>query len=321
MRAKMQGQSPAGAVQRTPEHAFRWDDVRVFLAAYRSRSFGAASATVGLDVSTTSRRIAALEDSLGQVLFERTRQGLVATRAAELMLPCAETMEGAHAKLIRDLSNVESVAAGTVKLSVAPGFAELFVAPLLPALRAKYPQITIELDAVVRVTDLVRHEADLALRSVPPKGADLVVTKLAKTNWIAAGSRGLVAKLGRLASWRDAPWLNWGKEMAHFHAARWIAEHASDVPLQTAHYASQVAAAEVGLGLILLPDVYLHVCDLVPARYAPSLAPSTTTWPSDELWLVGHRALRDVPRVSAVWNFLAEAFRLPLGKRTIRSRG
>src|SRR5207245_1224306 len=75
-----------------------WDDVRVFLALWRARSLGQAASRLGVDISTASRRLAALEAQLGARLFERTRQGLAPTHAAEVIQPAAELMESAHAR-------------------------------------------------------------------------------------------------------------------------------------------------------------------------------------------------------------------------------
>jgi DNA-binding transcriptional LysR family regulator len=285
----------------------RWDDVRIFLAIHRHKTLAAAAERLGLDTSTASRRIAALEEALGVRLFERTREGLVPARAAEQVLAAAEAMEAAHARLTRDASELEAAAEGIVRLSTAPGLSSVFVAPLLVKLRKRYPKISIELDAAVRARDLTRHEADLALRSVRSHGADLVTTKLLTAPWVAAASPR--ARLGTLAAWTDAPWITWDRDLASFAPARWIAQHGGDIALRTSDFASQLVAAATGLGIVLAPIPYLARSGLVPVRFAAGLAKSAGSWPSDDLWLVGHRALRDIPRVSAVWTFLAEELR------------
>jgi DNA-binding transcriptional LysR family regulator len=289
----------------------RWDDIRIFLAAYRHKSLGRAASRLGLDTSTVSRRIAGLEEALGVRLFERTREGLLHTRTAERVLPAAEAMEGARHRLARDVSDVESVAEGTVRLSVAPGMADTVVAPLLVGLRRQHPRITIELDASVAPRDLTRHEADLALRSVQAKGADLVATKLGSGPWIPVASRQLVKKLKRVKSWNDCPWIAWDRDLASLPAARWVAQHAgkADVVLRTSQFTAQLIAAESSLGIALVPVFYTGLRDLEPVHHDPVLEPSITALPSDDLWLVGHRVLRDVPRVAAVWSYLADEVR------------
>jgi DNA-binding transcriptional LysR family regulator len=289
----------------------RWDDVRIFLAAYRVLSLGMAASRLGVDTSTVSRRLAAFEDQLGVRLFERTREGLLRTRAAEQMFEAAEAMETAHARMSREASDVEASAEGTVRLTVDPGIAESFVVPALPRFRAAHPRIEIELDASPLPRDLGRREADLALRSTRITGADLVATKVSAATWIPVGSPALVGELGALSSWDAAPWIVWDHGMAGFGPAQWVAKHASKaaVPLRTSHFASQVAAAVAGLGLALLPAPYLRVRKLQRARSGKPLAASLEQLPSSELWVVGHRVLRDVPRVNALWSFLVEEMR------------
>ena len=124
----------------------RWEDVRLFLALHRERTLAAAAKAVGLDASTLSRRLAALEEALGTRLFDRTREGLVPTAGAELLLGAAEEMAQAHARFSRDASSFERAAEGTVRLSVPPGLAESFVGPSLGRLRRTHPHIQIELD-------------------------------------------------------------------------------------------------------------------------------------------------------------------------------
>jgi DNA-binding transcriptional LysR family regulator len=289
----------------------RWDDVRMFLAAYRLSSLGLAASRLGVDTSTVSRRIAAFEEQLGVRLFERGRDGLQRTHVAEQLFDAAEAMETAYARLWRDGSGVEASEEGTVRLTVDPGIAESFVVPALPRFRARHPRVDVEIDASPLPRDLARREADLALRSTKIAGAELVATKVARESWIAVGSAALVSRLGALASWEAADWITWDRDMASFAPAQWVARHAGKaaVPLRTSHFASQVAAAEAGVGLALLPAPYTKIRKLQRARTTRALAASAEEWPRSELWLVGHRVLREVPRVAALWSFLLEEMR------------
>lgn len=298
----------------------RWDDVRVFLAARRHPSLGAAARSLGLDTSTMSRRLTSFEEAIGARLFERTRGGLLPTHAAELITEAAEAMEAAHGRLVRDATDVETAVEGTVRFAAAPGMTDVFVAPALVRLREKHPRIRIELDASVRPLDLTRREADIALRSVAPTGADLVVAKLGTGRWIPAASPELAKSLGKLVSWRDAPWIGWDRDLASFAPARFVEQHAGkdNVVLRTSHFASQIAAAESGLAAMLVPEPYVRARALVPLRLGETLRATTETLPVDSLWLVGHRALRTVPRVAAVWDFFADELRRTMGEKRPR---
>jgi DNA-binding transcriptional LysR family regulator len=290
----------------------RWDDVRLFLALHRERTLAAAARAVGLDASTLSRRLVALEQALGTHLFDRTRDGLVPSAGAELLLPAAEEMAQAHASFARDARSFERVAEGTVRLSVPPGLAEVFVVPALVRLRKRHPRIRVDLDASLHFVDLTRREADLAIRTRRPQTGDLVSLKLGERRWTPTLAARLAGKgrRGAVKAWGAVPWIGWGDDMASFPPAAWVARHVprDAVVLRTSQITTQVAAVTAGLGAALLPPVFARSAGLAPLRHGAALARSAGDLPSNETWLVGHRALRAVPRVAAVWSVLVDEF-------------
>src|SRR5437899_5249234 len=122
-----------------------WDQVRVFLAVARAGQLAGAAARLGLDISTVSRRIDRLESELGVHLFDRTRDGTIATAAAEAMLPAAEDMERGLALFAAAVDAIETVAEGSVRLTAPPGVADSFIAPLLARFHQRYPRVVVEL--------------------------------------------------------------------------------------------------------------------------------------------------------------------------------
>jgi DNA-binding transcriptional LysR family regulator len=286
--------------------ALDWDQVRVFLAVSRAGQLAGAAGRLGLDVSTVSRRLDKLEDQLGVHLFDRTREGTGATAAAEAMLPAAEDMERALADFAAAVDAVETTAEGLVRLTAPPGVADAFVAPLLARFHDRCPRVVVELDASIAYADLTRREADLALRANRPRSGDLICTRVVQTRALPMTSPEYAAELGRLRRWRDARWVDYARDLGHLPTSRWIAAHAGVAPvLRTNHFASQLAAAAAGLGLVLAPEPYVHVHRLVPVATTRALAKAVAELPVEDLWLVGHRALRTVPRVAALWDFLA----------------
>jgi DNA-binding transcriptional LysR family regulator len=290
--------------------AARWDDVRLFLALYRERTLAGAGAAVGLDASTLSRRLATLEELLETRLFDRGRDGLEPTEGAELLLPAAEEMAQAHARFVQSVLGFERSVEGIVRLSAPPGLAETFVVPALVELRMKYPALRVELDASIRFTELTRREADLALRTRRPSAGDLVSVKLSERRWEPMLRAERARSVEPIGDWGKVSWIGWGDDMQEFPPARWVAKHVprTALVLTTSHVAAQLAAVEAGLGLALLPPVYARRAGLRAARHAPALAASVAELPGTETWLVGHRALRRVPRIAAVWDFLVEQF-------------
>jgi DNA-binding transcriptional LysR family regulator len=290
-----------------------WDQVRVFLAVARAGQLAGAASRLGLDVSTVSRRLDRLEEQLGVVLFERSRDGTAPSAAAEAMLPAAEDMERGLVQFAAAVDAVETVAEGVVRLTAPPGVADAFVAPLLAPFRERYPRVAVELDASVAYADLTRREADLALRTTRPRSGDLIAARLTTTRSVPLTSPEYARELGRLKRWSDARWISWGADLSHLATGRWLAEHAPGITpvLRTSHFASQLAAAAAGLGVVLAAEVFSAVRPLSVVKVSRALEPTRETLPTEELWLVGHRALRTVPRVAALWDFLSAELSRP----------
>jgi DNA-binding transcriptional LysR family regulator len=133
------------------------------------------------------------------------------------------------------------------------------------------------------------------------------VRKLGEGAGAIQASPGYAAELGRLRSLGDARWITWGEDLGHLEPARFVAEQvpAEAVHVRTSHLGTQLAAARVGAGVVLIDRAVGRANGLVEVSLTTHLqrrVPHLGT----ELWLVAHRALRDVPRVAAVWEFLVE---------------
>jgi DNA-binding transcriptional LysR family regulator len=100
--------------------ALVWDDVRLFLALCRARTLGAAARTLGVDAATCSRRLAALEEALAATLFDRGRDGIRKTKAAEDLLPVAEEIEAGMLRFASLADGLEREAVGTVRMTCPP---------------------------------------------------------------------------------------------------------------------------------------------------------------------------------------------------------
>jgi len=287
--------------------ALDWEQVRLFLAVARERSLAGASARLAVDVSTVSRRLDRLEAELGAPLFDRTREGTTPTALAEQLLPHAEEMELAAIRFASAGAAIETEVEGTVRLTVPPGIADNFIAPALVRLHDRHPRLVVELDASVGYADLTRREADLALRSSRPSSGELVALKLLTVRAAPLTSATYARRLGRLKRLEDARWIVWDRDLAHLPDAAWLRKHGPGiVPVfRTSHFGSQLAAARAGLGVVMAAQPFARD-GLVEIDHARSLDAAWAELPSGAMWLVGHRALRQVPRVAAVWSFLVE---------------
>lgn len=286
----------------------QWDDVRLFLSLSRSRTVGQAGRALGVDASTVSRRLAALEEALATTLFERSRDGITPTEAAEQLLPVAEEIEQGVARFANQVDQLEREASGLVRVTCPPDVAEVVVAPLLQELLALHPGLRISLSPGESVLDLTRREADLALRTVRPQSGDLVMTRLASARWVLVAAPTLARRLGTLRDFASAPWVGWGEGLSQLHVARWFAKHVRGVEpvVRSDSLRLQLAVARAGVGVALVPEPSVKHFQLVPVKLAKPLQQAAADWPVDELYLVTHRALRDVPRVRVVWDLLLD---------------
>jgi len=288
--------------------ALQWDDVRMFLALCRSQTVGRAAAALGVDASTVSRRLAALEAAVDAVLFERGRHGIALTKAAEDLVPVAEEIEQAVLQFGRAAEGLEREVAGVVRVTCPADVAEVVVVPCLGELLTRHPALRIELDPSEAVLDLTRREADIALRVVRPTRGDLLVTRLLSLRWVAVAAPAVAGQLGTLRNWSDAAWIGWGERSAHVGPARWLEAHVRDVQpvVRSDSLRLQLAALTQGLGVGLMPEPSVQHYGLTPVKFAASLREAAAQWPTNELFLVTHRVLRDVPRVRVVWDLLVE---------------
>ncbi len=297
------------------ETSYRWDDVRIFLALYREGTLALAARRLGIDTSTASRRLVAFEEALGARLFDRTRDGLQPTSAAEHLLVPAEEAERGMMSIALAASGMELSAEGKVRITAPPGLIELFLAPVLVELHRSHPRLVVELDASQQVLDLSRREADIALRTVRPQGADLVMTKLTTSTYVPLASREYAQQVARSKA-DTLRWISWGDAYARIPPALWVARHVDPrcVVLKTSSLTAQAAAAASGLGVALLPESFAAQFGLTQVTLPKAFAAAVADAPVDEVWLVGHRALRDVPRVAVVWDFIRAQAAARMGK-------
>jgi DNA-binding transcriptional LysR family regulator len=295
-------------VAKTQNEVFRWDDARILLALHRSGTLSGAAQALGVNPSTVGRRLDALEEGLGIRLFDRTPDGVLATGPAEQLFPFAESLERAAADLTHAVAGMESEPEGVVRLTAPPGLAEELLAPALGRLYQKHPRLRLELDASVGYADLTRREADLALRASRPQSGDLIARKLAEAPSVILASKSMAAHFEKASSLEEIPWITYGPELGHIPDAHWILHQVPEdqVVLRTNSYTAQIAAASAGLGAVVTAPIVRSSRGLVQVKLKKRLRKSIAAFPLSSLWLVGHRALRHVPRVQAVWAFLVE---------------
>jgi DNA-binding transcriptional LysR family regulator len=152
-----------------------WSLYRSFLAVLQEGSLSGAARALGLTQPTMARHIEALEHAVGFELFTRSQQGLAATEGALELKPYAESLAATAAALMRSASGQGRVVKGTVRVSAS----EIMGAEVLPAifsaLAERHPGLEIELVLSNAVDNLLRRDADIAVRMVAPVQEALVM--------------------------------------------------------------------------------------------------------------------------------------------------
>lgn len=285
----------------------RWDDLHLLLAVARAGSFTNAAKRLGIEQSTVSRRMRALETALGLSLFERHPRRSMLTPAGETLVRRAESVEAEVHALCHEAGGIEREVRGRVRLALTESIAVYAVIPrVLPELRKKYPDLTVELLSSYQAAELGHRDAEIALRFFRPESGDLVAQR------IATMETALIAhKRWRTRAVRELDFITVTLEGAPTIEAEFVRKQFGKEPqLVTNSYTAQIEAVRAGLGAAVLPRNLLELDASLVELDADAPGPVL------ELWLVTPRSLRRVPRIDAVWTALETG----LGTRSATSR-
>jgi DNA-binding transcriptional LysR family regulator len=155
-----------------------WDKLRIFHAVADAGSLTHAGDQLHLSQSAISRQIRALEESLNTTLFHRHARGLILTEQGELLFDATKAMARRLDTATARIRDSEEEVFGELRVTTTIGFGTLWLAPRLPKLFEKYPELNIDLMLEEHVLDLPMREADVAIRIKEPSQADLIRKRL-----------------------------------------------------------------------------------------------------------------------------------------------
>jgi len=155
-----------------------WDKLRIFHQVASAGSLTHAGEALRLSQSAVSRQIRALEESLNTTLFHRHARGLILTEQGELLYDATAAMNKRLETAAARIRDSEEEVLGELRVTTTTGFGTLWLAPRLPKLYEKYPDLKIDLMLEERVLDLPMREADVAIRMKEPSQADLIRRRL-----------------------------------------------------------------------------------------------------------------------------------------------
>src|SRR4051794_26573900 len=145
-----------------------WSLYRSFVAVLREGSLSGAARALCVSQPTLGRHIVELESALGISLFTRSPEGMIPTAAANALRPEAEALAAAADALYRAASGPLAENAGTVRITASEVIAAEVLPPILARLQADHPRIVVELAVSNRIEDLLRRDADIAVRMARP---------------------------------------------------------------------------------------------------------------------------------------------------------
>lgn len=289
-----------------------WNDLKYFLAVARCGGLSGAAASLNTSASTVSRHIDAMEARLGIRLFLRQQRGYLLTdRGSELFTHVAEVELAMQAVERRSAASGE--VSGLVKLAAPESLANFLIAPHLPAFRARYPQLQVELVVGRNLADLTRREADIAFRIVNPQQRDHAPDYIA--HCVGRMSFALYctpAALQQAGDWRNLDVVNWDESWLKLPMMEWLAQlfPGKEPVLRVNSMQTQYAAIRAGLGATFLPH---FIGDGDSALQRVEIGALQT---ERELWLLYHRDLKGSQRVLAMRDFVAELCTRYLGAGT-----
>lgn len=277
-----------------------WEDIRVFVALARHGTLSGAARALAVNHATISRRVAALERTLGRKLVERRPDGYSLTAEGQRVLQAAGEMEAIAAALRRDTGGEGPT--GLVRVNATPSLAQGFLLPRLPRLMEGCPALDIEIATDMRPVSLDRHETDIALRLGRPEDGDVVAKRLAV---IGYGFYAHPLWRNRLAMGGQPHLIGFDEANAHLPEAVWLARHLprARLALRLDSQSAQAIAAAAGAGIALLPHVLGRSTDgLLPC-------PLDGAPPSRDLWLIRRRTDGAALAIRAVSDGLVRLFR------------
>jgi DNA-binding transcriptional LysR family regulator len=279
-----------------------WSDLSVFLAAAREGSATRAAGRLGLTVTTVSRRLAKLEEAAGRPLFVRSADGLALTPAGEALLPHAERVEQGALAGFAAVQALEERPSGRVDIALPGDMVHLVLLPHLRHLGESHPDLEIVLTLGTGLADLMRREADIAVRVIRPEaGEELVSTRLRDVENAVFAAPAYLETVRDPADPAAHRWITWNDDVSYLPEFRWLEAMVprAKIALRTNQSTVIRHAAAAGLGAAVLPRLF--------GQLTPTLVEVPLTVPPPpplELWMVTHRALRYSARVAATWSYL-----------------
>jgi DNA-binding transcriptional LysR family regulator len=289
-----------------------WERQRAFLAVLRTGSLSGAARALNLAQPTVRRRIEELEAGLSTALFTRSPSGLLPTERALALREHAEAMAMAADAFVRSASAGAQEVAGTVRITASDVIAVEVLPAILAPFCARHPGLVIELSPTNRTEDVLRREADVAVRMTPPQQDALIARRVGAVPLGLHAHRDYLAARGTPANIEEArghALIGVDRETSVLRALQdqGLAIRREDFSFRSDNDLAQLAAIRAGLGI--------GFCQVPLAARDPALVrvlPDAVTFDL-ETWVVAHEDQRGVARIRAVFDALVAGLSAYIG--------
>lgn len=284
-----------------------WSVIRDFLAVAEVGSLSGAARRLKVSQPTLSRRIADLEENLGATLFLRTPKGLLLTETGEGILVTARDMESAALAIERRADAGRDALDGVVRVSCTEGLGTQWLPRHLATFHKAYPRLQVEVLVDNRAVNLVRREADIALRLFRPEQPDLIARKvghLAMGMYASADYLNTYGTPERRSDLKKHFHVGFDESMAGRSDVQTLERMFTpeNIVHRSNSFVGQLEAAKAGVGMAML-DCFL-------GEPEPSLhrVLSDNVHHDMDVWLVTHAEVGRSARIRVLFDHIAAAF-------------
>lgn len=282
-----------------------WDNLRFFLELSRAGRLTTAARRLGVDHTTVSRRLQALEKSLGVALFLRDTSGYTLTEAGRSLLPQVELMEGASVRIEQALPSPGDSLSGQVRIGATEGYGTMLVAGQLSELSHRHPHLHLDLLALPRAVRLSRHEADIVITLERPERGPFIITKLTDYVLRLYAGKDYLQQHGPINSRSDLEkhrFVSYVDDLVFSKDLLFLDEIAGSgaVGVRSTSVLAQQEAIAAGAGLGILP-AFTADQDSRLSLIMPAQIRFIRTF-----WMLMPIELKDIARMRVTWDFLRE---------------
>lgn len=277
-----------------------WDDLRFLVAVHRTGSLSAAAKLLKVDQTTVGRRLESLQKRLGTRLMERQANGTRLTVAGRRACAAGEAMEEQALALEREVSGGEERMEGLVRIATAGGFVSV-LGDALAALRQAHPGLRFDISTSTVPVNLVRGEADFAVRMMRDSQASLVSRRIGQNNWGLYASESYLRRKGPARSLTGHDLISYTEPINRSPGGQWLTQHeaGANVVARLDNVVSALDLAEAGIGIAAAPSYMAEIRPGLQSMRAGAVGVS-------EFFLVAHREMARVPRVRATMDAIAQ---------------